>query len=79
MMITVVGTVLTVAGALNLNLPFIDQIRGALEYITDNFDTSANALIVLLGFVTGIIGFFKNPERFMDRSTKIDGKEMIIK
>lgn len=76
--ITVVGTVIALAGALNLNLPFIDQLRGALTYITENFDTSANAVIVLLGFVTGIYGYFKNPERFEERSTKINGKELII-
>jgi hypothetical protein len=75
--IQIVGTIITLAAALNLNIPFINTLRDALGYISENIDIAANAILVLIGVITTIIGYFKNSERFVQRGEQIEGKELI--
>lgn len=75
--IQIIGTLITFAGAFNVKIPFIDILRTVLSYVADNVDIATNAILALVGIGITIYGFFKNGERFQDRSTKIEGKELI--
>lgn len=54
--LTAVGAVLTLLG--------VAKLTGLFEYLTLNFDTIWASVATLVGLITTVIGFFKNPERF---------------
>ena len=54
--LTAIGAVLAFTG--------VAKLAGLFEYLGTNFDTIWASLATLVGLVTTIIGFFKNPERF---------------
>ena len=76
--LTIIGTIITLAAALNLQIPFINEIRSVFEYLGQNVDIAANAILALTGIVMTVISHFKNPERFEGRGTKIIGKKLSI-
>ena len=54
--LTAIGVVLGFIG--------LDKYTGLLEYVIQNLDTVWAAVLSLIGFVTAIVGFFTNKERF---------------
>jgi hypothetical protein len=64
---SIVRHVLTGLGAI-LAFFGITAATGVIEYTLVNLDTVWNAIIALLGFVTTVIGFFKNKERLVERT-----------
>lgn len=54
--LTALGAVLSLLGVLKLT--------GLFDYLVENFDTLWASVATLVGLITTVIGFFKNPERF---------------
>jgi amino acid transporter len=71
------GWALTLAGVFNLDIPFVEQIRNALGYLSQNIDIAANALLALGGIVVTVIGFFKGPDTAIENKV-IHGKKLNI-
>jgi len=76
--IQIIGTIIGLSAAFNLNIPFINELRSALDYVFENIDIAANAILALIGIITTIIGFFKDPTRFSDRADQVEGKELKV-
>lgn len=70
MILYVLGAVIAVTGALNLNIPILNLINTAVQFIADNLDVAAEAIGVIFGLVVTLIGYFKNKERFAARVLK---------
>lgn len=66
----ILGAVIAVTGALNLNIPILNVINVAIQYIADNLDVAAQAIGVIVGLVVTLIGYFRNKERFAARVLK---------
>jgi hypothetical protein len=54
--LTAIGTLLVLTG-LNKFIPLVD-------YLTDNLDTTFQAIEVLIGVVITVFGFLRNKDRF---------------
>ena len=54
--LTALGTILTLIG-LNDAIPVIDFLQNSLDYVWE-------AAVILIGFVTTLIGFLKDSNRF---------------
>lgn len=70
MILYVLGAVIAVTGALNLNIPVLNIINTAIQFVADNLDVAAQALEVIVGLIVTLIGYFKNKERFAARVLK---------
>lgn len=70
MVLYILGAVIAVTGALNLNIPILNVINVAIQYIADNLDVAAQAIGVIVGLVVTLIGYFRNKERFAARVLK---------
>jgi hypothetical protein len=66
--IQIIGSLIAVDAAFDLNIPFLELVFSVAGYIGDNIDTAANAIGVLLGVVTTLYGFFKDKDRFEVRA-----------
>jgi hypothetical protein len=66
--IQIIGSLIAVDAAFDLNIPFLELVFTVAGYIGDNIDTAANAIGVLLGVVTTLYGFFKDKDRFEVRA-----------
>lgn len=62
--ITVVGMLVS----LNVKIPFIEQILDALNFISNNLNVAYEAVRVLIGLATSLIGIFSKADRFSTRS-----------
>lgn len=56
--LTAIGTLLVFTG-LNKFVPLVD-------FLTENIDTTVNAIEVLVGVVVTVFGFLRNKERFKE-------------
>lgn len=56
--LTALGTILVLLG--------LDNWVGVVEYLQTSLDGVWDAIIALVGFVTTIIGFFRNKDRWTD-------------
>jgi len=66
--IQIIGSLIAVDAAFDLNIPFLQLVFTISEYIGNNIDTAANAIGVLIGIGTTLYGFFKDKDRFEARA-----------
>ena len=55
-LLTALGVVLGFVG--------LSKFTGLLDILNQNLDTVWNAVLTIVGFVTTLVGFFKNKDRF---------------
>lgn len=60
--LTAIGTLLVLTG-LNRFLPLV-------EYLTENIDSTFQAIEVLVGVVVAVFGFLRNKDRFKEIATE---------
>lgn len=66
--IQLVGVLVALA-AFGINIPYVDIVSQALQYISGEIDVLVEAIQLLIGFGLTVYGFFKNDERFQSRLT----------
>jgi hypothetical protein len=66
--IQIIGSLIAVDAAFNLDIPFLELVFTVAGYIGENIDTAANAIGVILGIGTTLYGFFKDKDRFEVRA-----------
>ena len=66
--IQIIGSLIAVDAAFNLDIPFLELVFTVAEYIAENIDTAANGIGVLIGIGTTLYGFFKDKDRFEVRA-----------
>jgi len=54
--LTAIGAVLAFSG--------LSKLSGLFDYLNNNFDPIWSSVATIVGLVTTLVGFFKNPERF---------------
>lgn len=57
--LTAVGAVLTLLG--------VAKLTNIFDYLTQNFDMIWASVATLVGLITTLLGFFRNPERFQNK------------
>ncbi len=62
-----VGLLISLNEALNLNIKFLAPISATIDYLALNIDVAAAAIGTVIGTALTIYGFFVNNERFEDR------------
>jgi hypothetical protein len=55
-LLTALGVVLGFVG--------LSKFTGLLDILNQNLDTVWNAVLTIVGFITTLVGFFKNKDRF---------------
>jgi hypothetical protein len=55
-LLTALGVVLGFVG--------LSKFTGLLDILNQNLDTVWNAVLTIIGFITTLVGFFKNKDRF---------------
>jgi hypothetical protein len=61
--------ILTVLTGFGINIPYIDAITEALNFLADNIGTVSDALVQVVGIFITLYGFFVKSERFEQRGT----------
>ena len=60
---SIIRHVLTALGVV-LGFVGLSKFTGLLDILNQNLDTVWNAVLTIVGFVTTLVGFFKNKDRF---------------
>lgn len=64
--------ILTALGVV-LGLIGLDKFTGVIDYLLNNLDSIWSAVLTVIGVITTLLGFFKNKERFAERTPEADG------
>lgn len=65
--IQILGMIVVISTMGNFNIPFISEIVAILQYISDNFDVSSEAVGVLIGVVMTVYGMIKENFSISDK------------
>lgn len=68
LIIQLLGMLVAINQALNLQLPLLDPVFNAIKYLAENIDTAAGAVGVLIGIVINVIALFTDSKRFEIRA-----------
>jgi hypothetical protein len=60
---SIIRHVLTALGVV-LGFVGLSKFTGLLDILNQNLDTVWNAALTIVGFITTLVGFFKNKDRF---------------
>ncbi len=60
---SIIRHVLTALGVV-LGFVGLSKFTGLLDILNQNLDTVWNAVLTIVGFITTLVGFFKNKDRF---------------
>ena len=60
---SIIRHVLTALGVV-LGFVGLSKFTGLLDILNQNLDTVWNAVLTIIGFITTLVGFFKNKDRF---------------
>lgn len=64
---SIIRHILTALGFV-LGLVGLNKFTGVIDYLTQNLDVIWSAVTTLVGFVTALLGFFKDKARFALRA-----------
>jgi hypothetical protein len=62
---SIIRHVLTALGVV-LGFVGLSKFTGLLDILNQNLDTVWNAVLTIVGFITTLVGFFKNKDRFSE-------------
>ena len=71
LLIQTVG-ILTIITGFGINIPYIDAITQALNFLAANIGTVSDALVQVVGVFITLYGFFVKSERFEQRGTLLE-------
>lgn len=66
---SIVRHILTALGAILMFLG-LGKFTGIVDFLLENLDAVWQAIMVVIGFLTSLLGFFKNKERLEERTNK---------
>lgn len=78
LLIQLLGMLVALNQTLKLNIKLLEPVFNAINYLSENIDTAAAAVGVIIGIVMNVIALFADPKRFEIRAAtpKHNGKKI---